>query len=350
MQAIVESLGLAGHEHVQVVHDARAGLLCVVAVHSTALGPAMGGVRRTSYPDLDAALRDALALSSAMTLKNSAAGLPLGGGKSVIVDGAPRASAELLDGFAAVVDALGGRYVAAEDIGTTPGDMDALAQRTRWVAGVSPAQGGTGDPSPSTAATVFGAIEQAVRVAHGSADLAGRRVGVLGAGKVGGALVELLAARGAELLVADLDRARLADVAARTGARAVAVEELLEARLDVLAPCARGGVIARDTVGRLRAGIVCGAANNILADDALADDLHAQGILYVPDFIANAGGIVQVGGEFLGWSGERRAEALAAAIARTGTVLDEAAADGVPPLHVALRTAAARLEAAAVAS
>lgn len=347
MDQIALSLGLADHEHVQVTHDRRSGLLCIVAVHSAALGPSMGGVRRTAYPTFEAALDDALRLSQAMTLKNSAAGLPLGGGKSVIVDAAPHASTQLVDAFAETVASLGGRYVAAEDIGTTPVDMDRIALRTEWVAGVSPQNGGSGDPSPSTARTVLGAIEHAVRVVHGSGDLAGRRIGVIGAGKVGGSLVAQLAERGATVLVADVDPERVRAAAMLPGVSGTTVEQLLREPLDVLSPCARGGIVSRATVAGLRAGIVCGAANNILADDALAADLHAAGVLYVPDFVANAGGIVQVGGEFLGWTADAVERSLGGVVGRVGALLDEAAAAGELPLELALRDARRRVEEAA---
>lgn len=343
MQEIALSLGVHEHEHVQIVRDRPAGLLCIVAIHSTALGPSMGGVRRTTYPTFEAALHDALRLSKAMTLKNSAAGLPLGGGKSVIVDGSEQASPELLDAFADVVEGLGGRYVAAEDIGTTPSDMDRIAGRTTSVAGVSRERGGTGDPSPSTARTVLGAMEHAVRVVHGSADLSGRRVGVIGAGKVGGALVAELSARGAEVVVADVDPLRARAVTSLPRVRSAEVAELLAERLDVLAPCARGGVLTRETVGDLQAGIVCGAANNILEHDGLAAVLHAAGVLYVPDFVANAGGIVQVGGEHLGWSEEAIEDALDGVVQRTGSLLDEAAAAKAEPLQLARAAAERRI-------
>ncbi len=337
------------HEQVRVVSDEGRGLLCVVAIHSTVLGPAMGGVRRMSYESLDDAVEDALRLSRAMTLKNSAAGLPLGGGKSVVVDGAAEFRADAVNAFAEVVEGLNGSYVAAEDIGTTPGDMDRMAAITRWVAGCSPSNGGSGDPSPSTARTVLGAIEQALRVVHGSVDVAGRRIGVVGAGKVGGRLVESLITRGAEVVVADRDRARVAVLAELPGVRVADVEEVAAAELDVLAPCARGGFIARETLTKLRTRIVCGAANNILASDDVAFALHDAGILYVPDFVANAGGIIQVGGEFLGWTQDEIESALAEAVERVGSILDEAVVENETPQSVALRWTATRLSDAEVA-
>ncbi|HET6505327.1 MAG TPA: Glu/Leu/Phe/Val dehydrogenase dimerization domain-containing protein [Baekduia sp.] len=334
----------ASHERVQVVRDAAAGLLCVVAVHSTALGPAMGGVRRMSYTSIDDALADALRLSQAMTLKNSAAGLPLGGGKSVIVHAGERPTTALLESFAEVVDGLGGRYVGAQDIGTTSDDMDMLAARTPWVAGRSPGQGGTGDPARSTAWTVLGAIEQALAHLDGSADLAGRRIGIVGAGSVGGRLVTALLERGAEVLVDDAAPQALAD-AVIAGARATPTADILATELDVLAPCATGGLITAAVADGLRARIVCGAANNVLADDDLAERLHAGSVLYVPDFVANSGGIIQVGGEFLGWSAEQAEAMLDDAVARVGTVLADAKRRGVTPLGAAHAMAAARLDA-----
>lgn len=341
-----EDLAVAGdHELVRVVRDEQAGLLAVIAIHSTALGPAMGGVRRRAYPSLDDAVADALRLSAAMTLKNSVAGLPLGGGKSVIVDARPEASDALLDAFAEAIDRLEGRYVAAEDIGTTPCDMDRIARRTRWVAGQSEAAGGNGDPSPSTALTVFGALTAAARERWGSDELAGRTVGVLGVGKVGGALARRASEAGARLLLADAlpERAQaLAD--ALPDARTLPSEELLARPLDVLAPCATGGLLTPELAARLDAAIVCGAANNVLLDDDVADRLAERGILYVPDFVANAGGIVHVGGAFLGWDAERIEAAVVAAALRAGGVLGEARARSVTPLTVAYERARARLE------
>lgn len=336
MHEIAASLGVQGHEHVQVVHDRTAGLLCIVAIHSTASVPAIGGVRRAGYPTLGAALDDVLRRSHAMTRKINMAGLPLGGGASVIVDASKAAPYPMLDSFADVVDLLGGLYVASQDLGTTPGDMDRIGRGTSWVVGTAEANGGAGNPSPATARTVLGAIEHALRIAHGSPDLAARRVGVLGAGAVGGELVARLAQRGAEVLVADSDRERTFRVADLPGVRVVDGEQLLTEPLDVLAPCAHGGTITRETVRTLRARIVCGAADDALAEEALAHDLHAAGVLHVPGFVANAGGIIRSGGTLLRWSDERIDHELNAAIARTGELLDEAHARSADPLDVAL--------------
>ncbi|MBS1869707.1 MAG: Glu/Leu/Phe/Val dehydrogenase [Actinobacteria bacterium] len=336
------------HELVRVFRDADAGLVAIVAVHSTALGPSMGGVRRRAYASFDEALEDVLRLSAAMTLKNSAAGLPLGGGKSVILDASEEPSDALIDAFGDAVEQLGGRYVAAEDIGTTPRHMDRIAARTRWVAGQSPEAGGNGDPSPSTAVTVFGALRAAAKARWGAEDLTGRSVGVLGVGKVGGALARMAAAAGARLVVADALPGRAQALAAELpGAEAAAGEELPTRTLDMLAPCATGGLLTPELADALDVEVVCGAANNILLTDAVADRLAERGILYVPDFVANAGGIIHVGGAFLGWGEARIRACVEAAVARTGAVLAEASERGVTPLTVAHERAAERLRVAA---
>lgn len=333
------------HELVRVMRDDATGMVAIIAVHSTALGPAMGGLRRRAYASFEEALEDVLRLSAAMTLKNSAAGLPLGGGKSVLLDASVEPADELLDAFADGLELLEGRYVVAEDIGTTPRHMDRLAARTRWVAGQSPGAGGNGDPSPSTAVTVFGALRAAAAARWGTDDLVGRTVGVLGVGKVGGALARMAAEAGARLVVADVQPGRAEALAAELpDAQVAAPELLLDHSLDVLAPCATGGLLTPEVADGIDVDIVCGSANNILATDAVADRLAERGILYVPDFLANAGGIIHVGGAFLGWDETRIEACVDAAVARTGEVLGEAAERRVSPLAVALERAAARLQ------
>jgi glutamate dehydrogenase/leucine dehydrogenase len=347
----VEDVGdRTDHELVRIVRDRDAGLLAVIAIHSTVLGPSMGGVRRVGYPSLEDAVSDALRLSAAMTLKNSAAGLPLGGGKSVIVDAGAEPSEAMFDAFGDAIDELGGRYVAAEDIGTTPAHMDRIASRTVWVAGHSPEAGGNGDPSPATARTVFGSIRSAAALRWGSPDLAGVRVGVLGVGKVGSRLASLAASAGARLVVSDVDADRAASVAAALDAEIVAPEALLARELDVLSPCARGGVLTLDVASSMAVEIVCGAANNILSCDEVADRLAGRNIVYVPDFLANAGGIIHVGGSFLGWNAATIFAQVSESVARCADVLDEARRRGVSPLLVAHARASARLSRAVPSS
>ncbi|HEX3510984.1 MAG TPA: Glu/Leu/Phe/Val dehydrogenase dimerization domain-containing protein [Solirubrobacteraceae bacterium] len=335
-----------GHEQLHLFRDPATGLTGVVAIHSTALGPAMGGLRLRRYRDIEAAAVDAMRLARAMTLKNSAAGLSLGGGKAVLLDDGEWHDREArLLAFADVVEQLDGRYITAEDIGTTTEDMDVLATRTEWVVGRSRAGGGLDDPSPATAHTVFAAIEAGVRHALGVDSLRGMRVGVLGAGKVGAPLIALLGEAGAELTVADVDPARAVAAVAAAGGRGavVGLEGFVTRDLDVLSPCAVGEVIALQDVASLRCRVVAGAANNPLVDDATAVAVHERGILYVPDFIANCGGIIQVAGEHEGLAPEAIAAQQEAAIARIEELLEEAEAHGAMPRAVAVERALQRV-------
>jgi glutamate dehydrogenase/leucine dehydrogenase len=340
------------HEQLQIFRDPATGLTGAVAIHSTALGPAMGGLRLRSYPSIEAAAGDAMRLARAMTLKNAAAGLSLGGGKAVLLDDGEWQDREArMLAFADVVERLGGRYITAEDIGTTTADMDLIATGTDWVAGRSRQGGGLDDPSPATARTVFGAIDAGVRRALGVDSLRGVRVGVLGAGKVGAPLIELLGAAGAEVVAADVDPDRAADaIAAAGGGELAGVEGFVHRELDVLAPCAVGEVVGLADVPSLHCRVIAGAANNPLVDDATARALHDAGILYVPDFIANNGGIIQVAGEHEGLAEEAIAAQHAAAVERTGAILDEARARGAMPLEVAVERALQRVTLAGAAA
>jgi len=340
------------HEELVVRRGRRSGAYTIVAVHSTALGPAVGGCRMWRYVDSAAAARDALRLSRAMTFKNAAAGLAMGGGKGVICadPGAPptgeRRRDMLLD-FADTVNALDGRYVTAEDVGTSAEDMATLATATGHVSGLAREQGGSGDPSPFTAQGVEAAMRACVeRQFPGSGgDLAGRSVAVVGAGHVGGALAERLVRAGARVTLADIDPARRA-LADRIGAAWVEPTEALRAEVDVLAPCALGGVLDQTTIPHLRAPIVCGAANNQLAHDGLADDLAALEILYAPDFVANAGGIINISVELEpgGYDPEQAARRVATIEDTMRTVFDDAERDGVSPLVAAYALARRRLQ------
>ena len=335
------------HEQLSVFRDPETGVTGAVAIHSTALGPAMGGLRLFAYPTLSAGLLDALRLSRAMSFKNAAAGLDLGGGKAVLIDdgewGVRRE--ERMRAVGRAIERLGGSYVTAEDVGTTPDDMDTIAEVTRHVAGGGRDRGGSGDPSPYTAKTVFGAIETAVRLRLGASGLEGIRVGVQGVGHVGTHLVRLLVEAGARVDVTDFDPDRAMTVAERFGATPLPREGFLLRDFDVIAPCALGGAIGAGDVDRLRALIVAGAANNPLEGRPVATALRDRGILYVPDFLANCGGIIHVGAEVLGLS-EIQAQALIdSSIERTGAVLERALAEAAVPLELAEAGAAERLRA-----
>ena len=332
------------HEQLELFRDPTTGLTGAVAIHSTALGPAMGGLRIHRYDQLEAGVVDALRLARAMTLKNAAAGLDFGGGKTVLLDDGRWDDREArLVAFADVLERLGGRYITAEDVGTSPGDMDVLAERTRWVVGRSPERGGGGDPSPDTARTVFGAIEAAVRVSL-ERPLDGITVGVLGVGKVGSALTEMLAEAGAAVEVADAAAARAIELAERLErVSAVELDGFLGRPLDVLAPCAMGEVVDEAAVGRLGCRVIAGAANNPLVNRATAVALHRSHVLYVPDFIANCGGIVHVAAEFEGLPDWQLEERLSTCVARAEDILAEAAACDELPLDIAVRRAQARV-------
>jgi leucine dehydrogenase len=338
------------HERVEIVTDSLTGFIAVLAVHSTALGPAMGGLRLRSYPGVAAALADSLRLSRVMSLKNALAGLELGGGKMVLVDdggwsdGAERA--ERMRAVGRMIEALDGAYITAEDVGTTPEDMEEIATTTNWVAGRPIDSGGRGDPSPSTALTVFGAIRAAASERLGSEEIDGLLVGVQGVGHVGSRLVELLRGAGAEVIVADAVADRADELADRTGARVATSSALVGSAVDVFAPCAFGEVISQSNVASLHCAVVAGAANNPLSDLSVAETLDRRGILYVPDFVANCGGIIHVGAEPLGLTTTRVDELIADAVSRTGQILREANANGRLPLTVALELAERRLAAA----
>lgn len=307
-------------EELVVRFDPPSGAFMLVAVHSTALGPAMGGTRMKPYPRLEDAIADALLLARAMSLKQAVARLPFGGGKAVLaVPELPERGSSSWRGlfrrYGDLVEALGGTYVTAADMNTGSAELDVVAERTDHVLGRSPGRGGAGDPGPATAVGVFHAIRAACERAFGAADVAGRRALVQGVGSVGRRLVELLHEAGAEVLVADVDPDRTAAVGAL--AKPVAAEEVVGTPCDVFAPCATGGVLAEDTIGRLACRVVAGAANNQLATPEDARRLQEAGIVYAPDFVANAGGVIHLAGrEVLGWD-EAEVHARLAGIERT---------------------------------
>ena len=295
-----------GHELVVFGHDAPSGLRAIIAVHSSVLGPAAGGCRMWPYATTAAAVPDVLRLSRGMSYKNALAGLPFGGGKAVIIGDSRKAKTpELLEAFGRLVDSLDGRYITAEDVGTTLADMASVARATRYVAGLGAAPGAAGgDPGPKTALGVYLGIRAAVRFRLGRADLSGVTVAVQGVGGVGYHLCGLLAAEGARLFVADVRPAAVQRVCEEFQARAVSVDEVLALEADVLAPCALGAVLNAHSIPRLRARIVAGAANNQLAQGQDGTALRSAGILYAPDYVINAGGIISVAREYQGGATE----------------------------------------------
>lgn len=342
---VFDGMAAGGHELVVHGHDPESGLRAIIAIHSTALGPAVGGTRFRAYPSEAAALTDALRLSSGMTLKAAAAGLDLGGGKGVVLgDPARLRSPGLWAAYGALVDRLSGLYTTAEDVGTTVDDLGEVARHTRWVAGLPVEVGGSGDPSPVTAVGVRAAMRAAAAHRWGDPDLGGRTIAIQGVGKVGGALARLLAADGATLLVGDARPETASAVAEATGATVVDPDAVLSAEADIVSPCALGGVLSVDTIPALRCEVVVGSANNQLATEHDAQRLADAGVLYGPDFVANAGGIVNIAVELEGTydpvEAHRRVEGIGDTMA---SVLRRADAEAITPEAAAMALATDRL-------
>ena len=337
------------HERLEMFHDTATRVTGAIAIHSTALGPSMGGLRLHPYATKSEATLDALRLARAMSLKNAAAGLDLGGGKAVLLDDGewtqPVVRDRRMQAVGHIIDELGGRYITAEDVGTTTHDMAQIAGVTRWVAGRPLDGGGRGDPSPVTARTVHAAIRAAARIHLGRPDLTAVRVGVQGVGNVGAALVSLLRESGADVTLTDAVASRAVRVAQQHAARVVEPGDFVRRDFDVLAPCALGEPIASRDVAHLRCRVVAGAANNPLTDASVAHALDRAGILYVPDFLANCGGIIHVGAEVLGFGDDEVERLVEASVARTEALLEEALAARRTPWDVAVELAEARIAA-----
>jgi leucine dehydrogenase len=321
------------HESVHYVHDAATGLRAIIVIHSTALGPSAGGCRRWQYSGDDVALTDALRLSRGMTYKNAVAGLKFGGGKSVIMaDDATPKSAELFRAFGRAVESLGGRYITAEDVGCSVDDMRHVNEETGYVSGL-PKSGDSagGDPSPMTALGVFQGIQSAVKARLGADSLDGIRVAVQGVGHVGLHLCHLLHEAGAVLVVADVNHDNLRQARDELPVTEVLPNELLYSDVDVLAPCALGNILTSQTIPALKAKVVAGAANNQLATEEDGARLAERGILYAPDYVINAGGIINVAHEYYGNSSEDRVRAEIARIPeRLDAIFTEAQETGRP--------------------
>ncbi|GAA3055947.1 valine dehydrogenase (NAD+) [Streptomyces olivoverticillatus] len=335
-----------GHEQVVLCQDRETGLKAVIAIHSTALGPALGGTRFYPYASEEEAVRDALNLSRGMSYKNALAGLDHGGGKAVII-GDPDLikSEQLLMAYGRFVASLGGLYVTACDVGTYVQDMDVVARESRWTTGRSPEQGGAGDSSVLTAFGVFQGMRAAAQTQWGEPTLRGRRVGVAGVGKVGHYLVEHLVEDGAEVVITDVRAEAVQRIIARHP-QVTAVSDadvLVRTPLDVYAPCALGGALDDATVAALTATVVCGAANNQLAHPGVEKDLADRGILYAPDYVVNAGGVIQVADELHGFDFDRAKAKATTIFDTTLAIFDRAKADGIPPAVAADRIAEQRM-------
>ncbi|MGW8380450.1 Glu/Leu/Phe/Val dehydrogenase dimerization domain-containing protein [Streptomyces sp. ODS28] len=346
-----------GHEQVVLCQDRASGLRAVIALHSTALGPALGGTRFHAYTDAsthghtpdEAAVLDALNLARGMSYKNALAGLDHGGGKAVIIGDPEQIKTEqLLRAYGRFVASLGGRYVTACDVGTYVQDMDVIADECRWTTGRSPENGGAGDSSVLTAYGVFQGMRASAQRLWGDPTLRGRTVGIAGVGKVGHHLVEHLLEDGAQVVITDVRADSVARVrAAHPEVAAVPDTEALirVPGLDLYAPCALGGALDDDTVGVLTAKAVCGAANNQLAHPGVEKDLADRGILYAPDYVVNSGGVIQVADELHGFDFHRAKAKAAKIFDTTLSIFERAAEDGVPPAAAADRLAEQRIAA-----
>lgn len=325
------------HEAIHYFTDRQSGLKAIIAIHSTHRGPASGGVRFWHYAREEDALTDALRLSRGMSYKNAMAGLPIGGGKGVILsDGTPK-TAEQLAAFGAAIDSLGGRYVTAEDVGMSEADMTAIARRTRHVSGLPVASGQAGgDPGPVTARGVYLGVRAAIAEGLGREDVAGVHVAIQGVGSVGGGLARRLAADGARLTLADMDRRKAEALASEIGAAVTDASEIMTIEADIFSPNALGAILDERSIPLLQAGIVAGGANNQLATHADAQRLHERGVLYAPDYVINAGGIINVASEYLGLGDRAAVDARVDEIPdRLRAIWAESKATGMPAADVA---------------
>ncbi len=334
-----------GHERVLVCSNPDAGLKAIIAVHSTVLGPGLGGVRMWPYGSTDEAITDVLRLSRGMTYKAAAAGLNLGGGKAVIIGDPKKDKNEaLLRAFGRYVESLNGLYITAEDVGTDLDDMEVIQHETRWVTGVSPEHGGGGDPSPVTAFGVLQGIKSAVAFHSGDGSLQGRSVAVQGLGNVGYNLARFLRDEGAKVFAADINPATTDRAREELGVEVVPTGEILEVPCDVVAPCALGAALNDESIPKLRCQIVAGAANNQLADERRhGQELHNRGILYAPDFVINAGGLMSVYSELVGYNRETAMRLTRGIYANMSRVFEISRTQSIPTALAADRLAEDRI-------
>ncbi|MEO1474313.1 MAG: Glu/Leu/Phe/Val dehydrogenase dimerization domain-containing protein [Pseudomonadota bacterium] len=333
------------HEGVHHFHDAETGLKAIIAIHSTTLGPAAGGCRMWDYATGADMLTDVLRLSQGMSYKNAMAGLPLGGGKAVIWgDPHKDKSSDLFRAFGRAVESLHGRYWTAEDVGLSPGDLAAAAEETKYVAGLESGAAASGDPSPVTALGVYRGILECAKRAYDTDDLNGKRVAVQGVGSVGGGVCLHLAKAGADLIVSDVHQETLSEIASLTGATIVSPDEIYDQDADIFSPNALGAVVNQETLGRLKAKVIAGGANNQLATRDMGAALSEAGVLYAPDYVINGGGIINVAAEISGnYSRDWVDDKLDTLMDTLGTILDQSLAEARPTNEIADEVARQRV-------
>lgn len=345
MPSIFEQLSAGSYEQVVFSYDKPSGLKSIVVIHDTSLGPALGGVRMWPYANEEEAIRDCLRLSRGMTYKAAAAGLNLGGGKAVIIGDPKKDKSEaLLRAFGRAVEGLNGRYITAEDVGTAVWDMEYIRMETRYVTGLTKVKGGSGDPSPVTAYGVYKGMKACAKWVFESASLKDRKVAVQGTGNVGYHLCKQLAEEGAKLVVSDIDPVSANRVKDDFGAKVVPPDEIYGQDVDIFAPCALGGIINDKTLKVLKCKIIAGAANNQLENEEKhGEALHKMGICYAPDFVINAGGLMNVYEELEGYNRERALQKVSGLFNAISNILETSKKDGLPTYKAANKVAEERI-------
>ncbi len=335
------------HEQLVICHDEATGLKALIGIHNTVLGPALGGTRMWPYASEKEAITDVLRLSRGMTFKNALAGLNLGGGKAVIIGDPKLKNEAFMRRFGRFVNSLGGRYVTAEDVNMKTSDMEFIAMETRHVAGLPEIKGGSGDPSPVTAFGVYMGMKAAAKKAFGSDSLSGKKIGVQGVGQVGKYLIEYLIKEGAEVMITDIFEDKLKEVAKATGAQAVDPNVIYDLPMDIYSPNALGATINDETIDRLKCAVIAGGANNQLKDEDKHGRLLIQkGIVYAPDFLINAGGVINVGMEYLGGYNRDIVFQHTERIYDTcKSILEKSESENIPAQQAAIETAKARIDA-----
>ncbi|AJY76023.1 Leu/Phe/Val dehydrogenase [Paenibacillus beijingensis] len=333
------------YEEVLFCKDKRSGLKAIIAIHDTTLGPALGGTRMWAYGSEEEALEDVLRLAKGMTYKNAISGLNLGGGKTVII-GNPRTdkSEAMLRAFGRYIQSLNGRYITAEDVGTTVEDMDTIHQETDYVTGISPGFGSSGNPSPATAYGVYQGMKAAAKEAFGFDSLAGKTIAVQGVGNVAFNLCRYLHEEGAYLIVTDINNEAVRQAVEKFRAVAVDPEDIYDVHCDIYAPCALGGTINDETIPRLKAKVVAGSANNQLKEARHGDRLHKMGIVYAPDYVINAGGVINIADELNGYNKDRAFKKIGEIYGTLNRIFDISRAEGIPPHAAADRLAEQRID------
>lgn len=345
--SIFGQISTMDHEQVVICHDQPTGLKAIIGIHNTVLGPSLGGTRMWPYKTEEEAITDVLRLSRGMTFKNSLAGLNLGGGKAVILGKPELKNEAFLRRFGRFIESLGGRYVTAEDVNMNTSDMEFIRMETRHVAGLPEIKGGSGDPSPVTAYGTYMGMKAATKKAFGSDSLNGKKIVVQGVGQVGTHLINYLTKEGAEVFITDIFEDKLKQVAKNTGATVVDPNVIYDLNMDIYAPCALGATINDETIDRLKCGVIAGAANNQLKDEAKHGKiLLEKGIVYAPDFLINAGGVINVGSEYLGGFNKEIVYKQTEKIYDTCMgILEKSSKENIPAQQAAIETAKARIEA-----